>query len=343
MLFKFKTFKRLYLALSAVTIVVLLGSLGYVYIVGGFTWVEAFYMTVITISTVGFREVHELTPGGMLFTSFLIISSISAFAYSISALTTYFVDGEYRNTFKVARLKKDMDKLENHVIVCGYGRVGEMAVSELQDHDTTVVVIEKDEVLSAALRTKGVLVISGDATRDENLEKAGIMNARALIATMPVDAHNLYVILSARELNNKLLLISRASLMNSVHKLKVAGADNVIMPDKVGGAHMASLVAMPDVVEFLDHISIQGGDSINLEEISMDQLPTEMNSSTLGDILEHDRLGINIVGLKRSNGEYEINPGPSTLLDGACKLFVLGTAEQIRSFNSILKYTHTHP
>ena len=297
-------------------------------------------MTVITISTVGFREVHELTPGGMLFTSFLIISSISAFAYSISALTTYFVDGEYRNTFKVARLKKDMDKLENHVIVCGYGGAGGCAALE---SFRSGVVIEKDELLSAALRTKGVLVISGDATRDENLEKAGIMNARALIATMPVDAHNLYVILSARELNSKLLLISRASQMNSVHKLKVAGADNVIMPDKVGGAHMASLVAMPDVVEFLDHISIQGGDSINLEEISMDQLPAEMNSSTLGDIVEHDRLGINIVGLKRSNGEYEINPGPSTVLDGACKLFVLGTAEQIRSFNSILKYTHPYP
>ena len=339
MLFKFKSFKRLYLALSAVIIVVLLGSLGYVYIVGGYSWVEAFYMTVITISTVGFREVHELTPKGMIFTSFLIISSISAFAYSISALTTYFVDGEYRNTFKVARLKKEIDKLQNHVIVCGHGRVGEMAVSELQDHDTTVVIIEKDEARSAVLREEGFLVISGDATRDENLEKAGIMNAKALIATMPVDAHNLYVILSARELNQKLLLISRASQMNSVHKLKVAGANNVIMPDKVGGAHMASLVAMPDVVEFLDHISIQGGDSINLEEISMDQLPEDMHSSTLSDIVAHDRLGINVVGLKRSSGEYEINPGPSTVLDGACKLFVLGTSEQIRALNRMLKYT----
>ena len=342
MLFKFKTFKRLYLALSAVVTVVFLGSMGYMFVVGGYTWIEAFYMTVITISTVGFREVHDLTPGGMLFTSFLIISSISAFAYSISALTTYFVDGEYRNTFKVARVKKEIDMSENHVIVCGYGRVGEMAVSELKDHDTTVVIIEKDVARSEALRSEGFLVISGDATRDENLEKAGILNAKALIATMPVDAHNLYVILSARELNSNMLLISRASQMNSVHKLKVAGANNVIMPDKVGGAHMASLVAMPDVVEFLDHISIQGGDSINLEEISMDQLPIEMNSSTLGDIVAQDKLGINIVGLKRSNGEYVINPGPSTIIDGACKLFVLGNAEQIRSFNSILKYTHPY-
>lgn len=338
MLFKFKSDKILYVALSAILIVVLLGSFGYVYI-EGYTWVEALYMTVITISTVGFGEVKPLTPNGMIFTSFLIISSISAFAYSISALTTYFVDGEYRNTIKAARLKKEIEKLENHVIVCGYGRVGEMAVSELHDHDTAVVIIENNESKSEELRKNGFIVINGDATRDENLEKAGIKHAKALIATMPVDSQNLYVILSAREKNSDILLISRASLRSSVRKLKVAGANNVIMPDKVGGAHMATLVAMPDVVEFLDHISIQGGDEINLEEISMDQFPWEKSPSTLGEVLEHNILDVNVVGLKRSNGNYEINPGPSTLLDGACKLFVLGTAEQIRAFNEILNYT----
>ena len=338
MLFKFKSFNRLFLAFGAIIIVVLIGSLGYMYI-EEYSWIEAFYMTVITVSTVGFREVHELSPEGMLFTSFLIISSISAFAYSISSLTTYFVDGEYRNTFKAARLKNEIEKLENHVIVCGYGRVGEMAVSELQDHDTSVVIIENDEAKSEELSKNGFIVINGDATRDENLEKAGVEHAKALIATMPVDSQNLYVILSAREKNSDILLISRASQRSSVHKLKVAGANNVIMPDKVGGAHMATLVAMPDVVEFLDHISIQGGDEINLEEISMDQFPWEKSPSTLGEVLEHSILDVNVVGLKRSNGDYEINPGPSTLLDGACKLFVLGTAEQIRAFNETINYT----
>ena len=336
---KIKSFKRLYLSLIAFLSVILVGSIGFVYI-EGYSLIEAFYMTVITVSTVGFREVRELSPDGMIFTAILIISSISAFAYSISALTTYFVDGEYRNTFKVARLKKEIDKLENHVIVCGHGRVGEMAVSELRDHDTTVVIVEKDEARCEILKQEGFLVISGDATNDENLEQAGINKAKALIATMPVDAHNLYVILSARVKNEKILLISRASQINSVNKLKVAGADNVIMPDKVGGAHMASLVAMPDVVEFLDHIRIQGGDSINLEEISMDQYPNNMRNSTLGDIIENDRSGVNVVGLKRPNGEYEINPGPETLLDADCKLFVLGTSEQIKSINKMLKFAH---
>lgn len=337
MLYKFKAFTRFFLSLIFVSTVVVVGSIGYV-IIEGYTWVEAFYMTVITVSTVGFREVSPLSDAGMIFTSILIISSIGAFAYSISALTTYFVDGEYRNTFKAARLKKEIDKLNNHVIVCGYGRVGEMAVSELLDHDTTVVIIESDERRCELLRSKGILVISGDATRDENLEKAGVNCAKALISTMPVDSENLYVILSAREKNSDILLISRASQMNSVNKLRVAGADNVIMPDKVGGAHMASLVAMPDVVEFLDHISIQGSDSINLEEICMEQLPSAMKKSRLGDIIEHNRVGVNVVGLKRSNGEYEINPGPETEIDGACKLFVLGTSEQIRALNRMIKH-----
>jgi voltage-gated potassium channel len=320
--------------------VVLLGSVGYVFL-EGYSPVEALYMTLITVSTVGFREVRPLSEPGMVFTSLLIISSIGTFAYAISALTTYFVDGEYRNTFKAARLKKEIDKLENHVIVCGHGRVGEMAVSELRDHDTTVVVIESDESKCEELRQEGFLVIAGDATRDKNLEEAGIDRAKALISTMPVDSENLYVILSAREKNSNLLLISRASQINSVHKLRVAGADNVIMPDKVGGAHMASLVAMPDVVEFLDHISIQGADSINLEEISLDQFPDAMNKSTLGEIVEHNRIGVNVVGLKRSTGEYEINPGPDTQLDGTCKLFVLGTSEQIRALNRMIKHAQT--
>lgn len=333
---KIKSFERLYLAFIAFLAVILLGSLGFVFI-EGYSWIEAFYMTVITVSTVGFREVKELSSEGMIFTSFLIISSISAFAYSISALTTYFVDGEYRNTFKVARLKKEIAKLENHVIVCGYGRVGEMAVAELRDHDTTVVIVEQDEARCEILRQEGFLVISGDATNDQNIEQAGIGNAKALIATMPIDAHNLYVILSARVRSEKILLISRASQLNSVNKLKVAGADNVIMPDKVGGAHMASLVAMPDVVEFLDHLSIQGGDSINLEEISVEQLPHNQIKSTLGNLLMEDISGVNVVGLKHSSGEYKINPGPNTVLDGSCKLFVLGTSDQIDTLNRMLK------
>jgi voltage-gated potassium channel len=315
--------------------VVVVGSVGFV-LIEDYSWVEALYMTVITVSTVGFGEVRELSEEGMLFTSILIMGSLGTFAYSISALTTYFVNGEYRTTFKEARLKQEVEKLSNHVIVCGTGRVGEMAVQELLDHNTPVVIVENDVEKADSLSAEGHIVISGDATRDENLASAGITKAKSVITTLPSDAQNLYVVLAAREMAPNIHIVSRASKLNSVSKLRVAGANNVIMPDKVGGAHMASLVVMPDVIEFLDHLKIQGADDINLEEIPVNVLPQGLKTATLGELDARNRVGVNVVGVKQSDGDFIINPGRDTPLDDACKLFVLGTADQLRTMNRIL-------
>ena len=279
-MFTFRIFPRIYLALSFILGVVVVGSVGFV-MIEGYSWVEALYMTVITVSTVGFGEVRELSEEGMLFTSILIMGSLGTFAYSISALTTYFVNGEYRTTFKEARLKQEVEKLRNHVIVCGTGRVGEMAVQELLDHNTPVVIVENDVEKAVSLSAEGHIVISGDATRDENLASAGITKAKSVITTLPSDAQNLYVVLAAREMAPNIHIVSRASKLNSVSKLRVAGANNVIMPDKVGGAHMASLVVMPDVIEFLDHLKIQGADDINLEEIPVNVLPQGLKTKKI--------------------------------------------------------------
>jgi voltage-gated potassium channel len=335
MLFPFRMYPRIYVALLVVVVVMVFGSVGFV-LLEGYTWIEALYMTVITVSTVGFGEVRDLSDGGMLFTSGLIVVSIGVFAYSISALTTYFVDGEYRDIFKTARLKKEVDKLSGHVIVCGLGRVGEMAVQELLDHHTQVVVVESEPKRIERLQDRNIPVIAGDATRDENLVSAGIARAKSVITTLPDDAQNLYVVLAARELAPGIHIFSRASKSNAVSKLRVAGANNVIMPDKVGGAHMASLVVMPDVLEFLDHVRIQGTDAINLEEIPFKALPTGLQAATLGELDARNRVGVNVVGLKKSDGHFVINPGRDTPLDDACKLFVLGTADQIKTLNRLL-------
>ncbi len=334
-MFTFRIFPRIYLALSFILGVVVVGSVGFM-LIEGYSWVEALYMTVITVSTVGFGEVRELSEEGMLFTSILIMGSLGTFAYSISALTTYFVNGEYRTTFKEARLKQEVEKLSNHVIVCGTGRVGEMAVQELLDHNTPVVIVENDVEKADSLSAEGHIVISGDATRDENLASAGITKAKSVITTLPSDAQNLYVVLAAREMAPNIHIVSRASKLNSVSKLRVAGANNVIMPDKVGGAHMASLVVMPDVIEFLDHLKIQGADDINLEEIPVNVLPQGLKTATLGELDARNRVGVNVVGVKQSDGNFIINPGRDTPLDDACKLFVLGTADQLRTMNRIL-------
>jgi voltage-gated potassium channel len=302
----------------------------------GYSLLEAVYMTVITVSTVGFGEVRDLSPSGMLFTALLIVSSIGTFTFAATAVTQFFIEGDYRERLRAKRIQRIMNDMNNHVIVCGYGRVGEKAVQELQDHSHEVVIVESNEELVKKLRDAGVHVLAGDATEDENLINAGLDRARALITTLPDDAQNLYVVLAAKERRNDLLLISRASNSNAVSKLKVAGAQNVIMPDQVGGAHMASLVAIPDVVEFLDHIRIQGADAVNLEEIEVQQLPDRLQSLTLAEIDARNRIGVNVIGLRKASGEMVINPPLDTTLQASMKLFVLGTADQIRRLNDFI-------
>ena len=178
------------------------------------------------------------------------------------------------------------------------------------------------------------LVLKGDATQDEILLQAGIQRARSLIATLPVDADNLFIVLSARSLNPKLNIISRASDDNSDKKLKTAGADHVIMPDMVGGAHMASLVMKPDVVEFIDYVTGVGVD-INLEEITFEKLPEDFKNKTIRELEVRNKSGANIIGFKTAQGEFVINPSPETKLIPNAKLFVLGTSEQISKLKEI--------
>lgn len=300
---------------------------------------DAIYMTVITVSTVGFGELRPLSAAGRWFTSGLIFGSLGTVAYSVTVLSNYFFNGEYRDQIRAARFQRTLQRMEQHVIVCGAGRVGEKAIEELREHHHQVVIIESDAAKAERLKAEGCLVIQGDATRDEHLIAAGIARARALLTTLPDDAQNLYVVLAAREQNPDLLLISRASDRNAVKKLRVAGAQNVIMPDRVGGAHMATLVAIPDVMEFMDHIRIQGSGAVNLEEVSVRNLPDRIKVPTLGELDARNRIGVNVIGLKRATGEYIINPGPETPLDDACKLFVLGRADQISKLNRILGVT----
>lgn len=315
--------------------VVVVGSMGFMWI-EGFSPLEAFYMTVITVSTVGFGEVRPLSEWGMVFTAFLIVTSIGTFTFAATAVTQFFIEGDYRERLRTKRIQRIMNEMNDHVIVCGYGRVGEKAVQELHDHKREVVIIESNLELVQKLRDSSIRVLAGDATEDENLVHAGIARARALITTLPDDAQNLYVVLAARECRKDLLIISRASNSNAVSKLKVAGAQNVIMPDQVGGAHMASLVAIPDVVEFLDHIRIQGADAVNLEEIHVNQLPDRLQSMTLAEIDARNRIGVNVIGLRTAEGEMVINPNLDTPLHASMKLFVLGTADQIRRLNDFI-------
>jgi voltage-gated potassium channel len=322
-------FSKIYIPILILLLIVCIGIVGF-RIIEGYGFLDAFYMTVITVATVGFQEVHPLSEAGRLFTAFLIITSFGTFAYAVTSISQYVIDGEFNQFFKNRRVSSAIEKLDGHVIICGYGRNGRQAAHVLKKHNTRFVVIEqKKEIVSSINHQWSDLVLEGDSTHDEVLLKAGILKAKALITTLPIDADNLFIVLSARTLNPKLTIISRASEDNSDKKIKLAGATNVIMPDKLGGAHMASLVMKPDVMEFVDFITGQGGDNIRLEEITFENLSQEFQNKTIRELEIRNRSGANIIGFKTAQSEYVINPSADTKIIPDAKLFVLGTSEQI--------------
>lgn len=333
---RIKPFKQFILPFLLMSVLIILGTFGYM-IIEDYHLLDAFYMTIITVATVGYGEVEPLSTAGKIFTSFLIMTSFGTFAYAVSTITRFVVDGEFNQLFKQQKLSAAIEQLSDHVIICGYGRNGRQAAQVLKKHDKRFVVIEKNPDLTESIshRYKD-LVLSGDSTQDEILLKAGILRAKALITTLPVDADNMFIVLTARHLNPKLSIISRASDDGSDTKIKIAGADNVIMPDKVGGAHMASLVMKPDVMEFIDHVTAQGGDNNNLEEITFSNLPEHLRNKTLRDLEIRNKSGANIIGFKTAEGNYVINPNADTQIIPKAKIFVLGTPDQIKKLKEIL-------
>lgn len=305
-----------------------IGTTGFM-LIEGWGFVDAFYMTVITVSTVGFSEVAELSDGGKFFTAFLIISSFGSFAYAITSITTFVVGGKYRKHLREYKMAQQLKKMKDHVIICGYGRVGSQVASDLRSNGIQFVILEKDEQLIAH-QDDDTNFLYGDSTDDEILKRASIASAKAIITCLPKDADNLYVVLTARQLNDKVLIVSRASNPASVSKLKFAGANNVIMPDAVGGSHMASLIASPDVMEFIDSIRVKGYMESNVEAITYDELPAELRGRTIGDLESRTITGATIVGFKSRDGDYLINPDIDVVVDEGSKIFVLGSTTQIK-------------
>jgi voltage-gated potassium channel len=313
------------------------GTLGY-HFIEGWSWLECLYMTVITIATVGFREVKPLSEGGMIFTIGLIISSLGSLAYISLSLARFIFDGELANYIKTYRVDKKILKLRDHVIIVGYGRNGEQAAVELQEHGVEFVIIDKrDNVISRIRENPELLYIKGDATHEEILEQSGIYKAKALIVTTPTDADNVFVVLTARSMNPGLTIISRASEMESQMKLKRAGATNVIMPERIGGQRMAKLVHQPDVVEFLEYILLQKSRDVTIEELSCKKLARCYLGKPLGELKLNDTSGTNIIGLKLSGARYLFNPTQETIISRNDQLFVLGTPAQVETLRKIME------
>ncbi len=292
---------------------------------------DSLFMTTISITTVGYGEVIPLTPAGKWFTIFLLITSWGTFAFAITRITQFVVNGEINLYFKTRRLMKEIAKLDNHVIICGYGRNGHEAARMLKLHGVPYIVIEKNHELidKDAHEEEHLVFLEGDSTNDDVLLQAGIARARALISTLPVDADNLFIVLSARGLNPSVQIISRASDSNSIPKLKKAGANNVIMPDRIGGSHMATLISKPDVVEFIDFLSGEEGESVNIDSVSFEQLPVEVRGRPLNEVMNWNKTGVNCIGIKSAEGKFQINPPEDIVIDKGMRVIVIGTRNQL--------------
>ena len=313
------------------------GSAGYMGI-EGWSLIDAFYMTVITVTAVGYDEVQPLTQAGRTFTVFLLGGGITFMGVWFALITSLIVELDLTHVFRSRRIVKSIDQLEHHVIVCGIGRTGRHVVDELDRSGTPWVAIEKDaDRVNELLQDRpDGLVITGNATLDDSLREAGVARARGLVSCLSADTDNLFVCLSARDLNADLTIVARAYEEETTDKLRRAGATHVVSPNMSGAMRMASMLLRPSVVSFLD-IATR---SSNLE-LRMEQLRIEPGADLAGSTLEEARIPLRaglIVIATRKDGEGEdgfaFNPSADTRLDAGDDLIVLGTEEQIEKLRA---------
>lgn len=318
------------IAFSLLSASVAIGILGFT-MIEGYSFNQAFYMTIITLSTVGFTEVKPLTDAGRIFTSFYIIGNLGIYAYSATAFSKYIIEGEiFKNRF-LKKMDKKIKALDNHVIVCGLGKYGQEVIQYFDRHDQSYVVIERSEeaLQKVSDKTEHLLWLIGDATDDKILQEANIIHAKSIIAATGDDSENMFIVLSARQLNPKIDIISRAIAKRSEKKMYLAGADHVIMPDQIGGFYMAVLVNKPDVVDFFSFMANETNTNIGFEEMHYEDFSDSKKGKPLRELEIRSYAGANVIGLRKSDGTYEANPSPDTILHEGESYIILGNKEQI--------------
>lgn len=322
------------LFLSSITI----GTVGYVYI-EGYGFIDALYMAVITISTVGFTEVQPLSEGGRLFTAIYIITNIGIFAYTIYAFTDYIIEGEIFKKMHIRLIENKIKQLQDHIIICGFGRYGQEVSTHFSHHFTPYVVIDAsaERIKEIQRSDEKTLYIQGDATHDETLIKAGIHKAKAILCALPDDTDNVFTVLIARELNANINIISRVNRQKAATKLKLAGANHTIMPEQIGGFYMANMVTKPSTVEFFAFLSKEYDTDIGFDEIHYEEVPAICQSKTIAELHIRRNTGCNVIGYRSPSSKYIINPDPSTPLIEGSSFIVIGNDQQLKALKAYWK------
>lgn len=324
--------RRLLIVLFAILVILTIGTLG-------FTWIDhyppfdAFYMTLITLTTVGYGEVHPLSHAGRIFNSFLMFFGVIVIFISIGAMTETIIELELRDVLEKRRNKHMIDKLQNHFIVCGFGRVGRGAASELRHAGVPFIVVDISPERAEQAITQGMLAVAADSTRDETLRQVGIERARGLVAALSSDADNLFVLLSAKGLNPRIYAAARAAEEGTEEKMRRAGADAVFAPYSITGHRLAQFLLRPHVVQFLDFTTKDFGMDVSIEQVLVAE-GSEIHSKTIRDLQLRREFGVIVMAIRKSDGGMLFNPPADTTVRGGDYLIVMGRQEDLRTLEA---------
>src|SRR5215471_16439741 len=326
---------RRFLILGVALLVTLAtGTIGFAWI-DGFPLFDAFYMTLITMTTVGYSEIHPLSHAGRIFNSFLIIFGVTTIFIGIGAMTQTIIELEFGDAIGKRRNKRMIDKLRDHFIICGFGRVGRGAASELQRAGVPFVVVDIDPERVERAMSLGMLAVAADSTRDDTLREVGIERARGLVAALATDADNLFVLLSAKGLNPHIYVAARAAEEGSEEKMRRAGADAVFAPYAITGHRLAQALLRPHVVQFLDFTTKDIGMDIALEQVRVSEA-SEMVSKTILQMQLGRNLGVIVMAIRSADGKMTFNPSADTAVRGGDYLIVMGRPENLRSLEALV-------
>ncbi|MBF2014713.1 MAG: potassium channel protein [Rivularia sp. T60_A2020_040] len=327
--------KELMIGTLALCGVLLTGTLWYRF-VEKWTWEDATYMTVITLSTVGYGETQTLGSRGRIFTVVLILMGVITIAYIVNRFTEAVIQGYFQEGIRLRQQRRTMESLSKHYIICGFSRTGRQIAQEFEAEDVPFVILDLGLETVRKAQEEGYTIYQGDATSDEALVLVGIERAICIVAALPSDAENLYIVLSAKALNPDIRAIARASTEEAVQKLQRAGADAVVSPYITGGRRMAAAALRPQVMDFVDGIISGRGRELYMEEVLIDHNTCPFVGQSLGQARLRGQTGALVLAIRRANGELIGGPTADTILMSGDVMISMGTAEQLRALNKIL-------
>lgn len=324
--------------LAVIILVVVIGTVGYM-LIEGWDFLDSLYMTVTTIFTVGFGEVHELSRGGRVFTLVVIVLGVGTLLYGLGAMVEFVITGQLSGMFRRRVVRRRVDRLEGHYIICGYGRVGEAVAEQFRSDKAKFVVVDNEPDSIERAEAVGILVVRGDASTDEVLEAAGVTKAKGLVSAVGSDAGNIFIVLSARVMNPELFIIARSASTDAISKLRRAGASRVVSPYDIGGRKMATLMLKPLVSDYLEVVTGGGELAFLVEEFQLAQ-----DCCVIGKSIENldvrKKTGSTILAVQRaSTGLFDTNPSPDATLHPGDKVIAIGTSAEISRLESLIMAT----